>query len=102
MYEKLDKLRAELERAKKKRADMDAKVKQMEQRLKDAENNQILEDVAAMKLSPEQLAQFLQLVSNGQLPMPGAVTTSVSTVPVVDEKDTEEDEESEDFDDEEI
>ena len=69
MYEKLDKLRAELERAKQRRADADAKVKQLEQKLKEAENTQILADVGALKLTPEQLAQFLQLAASGQLPM---------------------------------
>ena len=33
MYEKLDKLRAELEKARQRRAEADAKVKQLEQRL---------------------------------------------------------------------
>ena len=45
MYEKLDKLRAELEKARQRRAEADAKVKQLEQRLKDAENTQILAEV---------------------------------------------------------
>ena len=47
MYEKLDKLRAELEKARQRRAEADAKVKQLEQRLKDAENTQILAEVGA-------------------------------------------------------
>ena len=37
MYEKLDKLRAELEKARQRRAEADAKVKQLEQRLQDAD-----------------------------------------------------------------
>lgn len=53
MYEKLDKMRAELEKAKQRRADADAKVKTLEAKLKEAENNQIIADVSAMKLSPE-------------------------------------------------
>ena len=69
MYEKLDKLRAELDRAKQRRADADAKVKQLEQKLREAENSQILADVGALKLTPEQLAQFLQMAASGQLPM---------------------------------
>ena len=71
MYEKLDKLRAELSKAREKRADADAKVKQLEQKLKEAENMQILSDVGALKLTPEQLAEFLQLVKNGQLQKSG-------------------------------
>lgn len=103
MYEKLDKLRAELERAKQRRADADAKVKQLEQKLKEAENTQILADVGALKLTPEQLARFLQLAASGQLPMaqngPVVNTTSAPTTAQENDDDYEE---SEDFDDEEI
>ena len=69
MYEKLDKIRAELERARQRKADADAKVKQLEQKLKEAENTQILADVGALKLTPEQVAQFLQMAASGQLPI---------------------------------
>ena len=102
MYEKLDKLRAELERAKQRRADADAKVKQLEQKLREAENTQILADVGALKLTPEQLAQFLQLAASGQLPMAqnGPVGNYAPVPATVQEKDDDY-EESEDFDDEE-
>ena len=101
MYEKLDKLRAELDRAKQRRADADAKVKQLEQKLREAENSQILADVGALKLTPEQLAQFLQLAASGQLP---AVQSNpvVSATLVSDTEEKDDCEESEDFDDEEI
>ena len=92
MYEKLDKLRAELSRAKEKRADADAKVKQLEQKLKEAENMQILADVGAMKLTPEQLAEFLQMVRSGQ-------AQGAARNPFPDNK-KDEMEESEDIDDE--
>ena len=101
MYEKLDKIRAELDRAKQRRAEADAKVKQLEQKLKEAENTQILADVGALKLTPEQLAQFLQLAANGQLPVP----TDNNVLSVVQRKETEikdEFDESEDLEDEEI
>lgn len=100
MYEKLDKLRAELSKAKQRRAEADAKVKQLEQKLKDAENTQILADVGALKLTPEQLAQFLQMAASGQLGTPEPAVLKGSTEA---KKDIEDDEmESEDFDDEEI
>ena len=101
MYEKLDKLRAELDRAKQRRADADAKVKQLEQKLREAENSQILADVGALKLTPEQLAQFLQLAASGQLP---AVQSNpvVSATPISATEENYDYEESEDFDDEEI
>ena len=102
MYEKLDKIRAELERARQRKADADAKVKQLEQKLKEAENTQILADVGALKLTPEQVAQFLQMAASGQLsvaqsnPVAGPATITTAEV-----KDDDYDE-SEDFDDEEI
>ena len=102
MYEKLDKMRAELERAKQRRADADAKVKTLEEKLKEAENNQIIADVSAMKLSPEQVAQFLKLVASGQFSAPEAVQQSTETkVTVAEDEATDEDDESEDFDNEE-
>lgn len=101
MYEKLDKLRAELDRAKQRRADADAKVKQLEQKLREAENSQILADVGALKLTPEQLAQFLQLAASGQLPAEQSnPVVSATLVSATEENDDYE--ESEDFDDEEI
>ena len=101
MYEKLDKLRAELDRAKQRRADADAKVKQLEQKLREAENSQILADVGALKLTPEQLAQFLQLAASGQLPAAQS-NLAVSATPVSATEENDDYEESEDFDDEEI
>ena len=94
MFERLDKMRAELEKAKQRRADADAKVKTLEAKLKEAENNQIIADVSAMKLSPEQVAQFLNA--------PEAVQQSTETkVTVAEDEATDEDDESEDFDNEE-
>ena len=52
MYEKLDKLRAEVERCKKKIEDDRVKLKQAEVRLQEAENSQILADVGALNLTP--------------------------------------------------
>ena len=101
MYEKLDKIRAELERARQRKADADAKVKQLEQKLKEAENTQILADVGALKLTPEQVAQFLQMVANGQLPIAQSNPVAEPTMKVTTEVKDDEYDESEDFDDEE-
>ena len=108
MYEKLDKIRAELERARQRKADADAKVKQLEQKLKEAENTQILADVGALKLTPEQVAQFLQMAAVGQLPVaqsnPIAQSNSVAGRATIATAEVKDDvyEESEDFVDEEI
>ena len=102
MYEKLDKLRAELEKARKRRAEADAKVKQLEQRLKDAENTQILAEVGALKLSPEQLKMFLEMATSGQLGTTEPAVMKGSTEVKEDIKNDEDyDMESEDFDDDE-
>ena len=102
MYEKLDKLRAELEKARKRRAEADAKVKQLEQRLKDAENTQILAEVGALKLSPEQLKMFLEMATSGQLGTTEPTVMKGSTEVKEDIKNDEDyDMESEDFDDDE-
>ena len=102
MYEKLDKIRAELERARQRKADADAKVKQLEQKLKEAENTQILADVGALKLTPEQVAQFLQMAANGQLPIAQSNPVAEPTMKVTTEVKDDDNDESEDFDDEEI
>ena len=102
MYEKLDKLRAELEKARQRRAEADAKVKQLEQRLKDAENTQILAEVGALKLSPEQLKMFLEMATSGQLGTTEPAVMKGSTEVKEDIKNDEDyDMESEDFDDDE-
>lgn len=71
MYERLDKLRADLEKARKRKVEAEARVKVAEEKLREAENTQVLNDVNALKLSPEQVAQFLKLAASGQLPMDG-------------------------------
>lgn len=71
MYEKLNKIRGDLSRAKKRREEAEAKVKALEEKLREAENNQVIADVTALKLTPEQVAQFLQLAASGKLPVNG-------------------------------
>ena len=108
MYAKLDKLREDLKKAVAKREAADAKVKQLEAKLKE-ENQQIVSDVASYNLSPEQLAQFLQLANSGrlqemlsgQVPMPGAVNADTSGKKQDEDNETDMDKEEEDFLDEE-
>ncbi|MDD3415469.1 MAG: DUF4315 family protein [Lachnospiraceae bacterium] len=110
MYEKLDKLRADLERAKQKRDEAISRVKTAEDKLREAENSQVLADVSALNLTPEQLAQFLQLVSSGQLPMntgivPAEITneqitgSGYSAVDTKEEEDEFDEENMEDYED---
>ena len=102
MFERLDKLRAEVEHRKKKIEEDKAKLKEAEQRLQAAENSQILTDVSALNLSPEQLNEFLKLVASGTLRNTGSVQDkakdaagSEKSDPDGDEDDYENEEESE-------
>ena len=103
MYEKLDKLRAEVEKWKARIEDDKAKLKLAEQKLQEAENNQILADVGAMNLTPEQLAQFLQLVQSGQLKQntqTGSIGSTSASAYSYTSKDEDDFGESEDLKDE--
>ena len=93
MYAKLDKLREDLKKAVAKREAADAKVKQLEAKLKEEENQQIVSDVASYNLSPEMLS--------GQVPMPGAVNADTSGKKQNEDNETDMDKEEEDFLDEE-
>ncbi|MBP3278544.1 MAG: DUF4315 family protein [Butyrivibrio sp.] len=100
MYERLDKLRAEVERCKRKVEDDRLRLKAAEQKLQEAENSQILADVGALNLSPEQLADFLKLVANGQVGSAGTVSTvsTVSTVTAVNKETEVETKDDDDYD----
>ena len=101
MYEKLDRLRADVERWKQRIEEDRAKLKVAEQKLKEAENAQIIADVGAMNFTPEQLALFLQQVASGKLGATATETTSVGKTDKSTFDETENDEETEDFEDEE-
>ena len=57
---KLEKIGADLEKARKKRAEWDAKVKDLERRYREEENTEIHEMVHAGTLTPEQLAELIR------------------------------------------
>lgn len=94
MYAKLDKLREDLKKAIAKRDAAEVKVKWLEEKLREEENQQIVSDVASYNLTPEQLAQFLQFANNGklqamisgQIPMP----VGENQQPAEDDQDGEE------------
>ena len=113
MYARLDRLRAELKKAVIKRDTAEEKVQQIEAKLKEEENRQIVCNVASYNLSPEQLAEFLKLVKdgklqemlNGNVPMPAGIETDKpNTGDVKPDSDTDKEDSSyneEDFLDEE-
>ena len=57
---KLEKIGADLEKARKKRTEWDAKVKDLERRYREEENTEIHEMVHAANLTPEQLAELIR------------------------------------------
>ena len=94
MYAKLDKLREDLKKAVAKRDAAEAKVKRLEEKLREEENQQIVSDVTSYNLTPEQLAQFLQLANSGKLQ---AMISGQIPMPVEEQQtagnDTDEEEE---------
>ena len=66
-YEKLDRIREDIKRDKAKVAKLQEQIKVKEAKLKEAEANQIVADVGAMNMSPEQLGEFLALIQSGGL-----------------------------------
>lgn len=61
MSAKLDRIGADLEKARKKRAEWDARVKDLERRYREEENSEIHEMVHAANLNPEQLSELLRM-----------------------------------------
>ncbi len=104
MFEKLDKLREEVRRCEKRRDEANERLKAAQAKLKDAEASQILSDVGALKLSPEEVAKLLQLAASGQFSVPTAEnktepTTTEATSSINGDDDSDDNkEESEDED----
>ena len=63
---RLNRLRDELKKARKRRDEWDVKVKDLERRYKEAENTCIHDMVHAANLTPEQLAELIRAASSGQ------------------------------------
>ncbi len=100
MYAKLDKLREDLKKAVAKRDAAEAKVKRLEEKLREEENQQIVSDVTSYNLTPEQLAQFLQLANSGKLQ---AMISGQISMPVEEQQTAgnDQDEEEEELSDDE-
>ena len=104
MYEKLDKLRAEVKRWEQRIEDDKAKLRIAQEKLEKAESEQILADVGALKLKPEQLAEFLKLATSGKLGTAGSGNAFVEKPDrsaYATDDETENEDETEDFEDEE-
>lgn len=102
-FEKLDRMRADIERDREKVARMQEQIKHKEAKLKEAEATVILADVGSYHMTPEQLSEFLKLAASGRLDaiMKNSAPVTNARTPVVPDDDEEENEETEDNGDEE-
>ncbi len=96
MYEDLEKLRDEVKRCRKRIENDKARLKFAEEKLARAEHTHIVADVKALNLSPEQLSELLKRVFAGNN---GTSAKPVTEEP--DDYDTDKENETEDFEDEE-
>lgn len=94
-YEKLDRIREDIRRDKDKLAKLQGQIKSKEAKFKEAEASQIIADVGAMNMSPEQLGEFLALIQSGDL------NKLLKQNSKADEADKKEQESDDDFYDEE-
>lgn len=72
---KLDKIGADLEKARRKRAEWDAKVKDLERRYREEENSEIHELVHAANLTPDQLSELLRMFAGDMVPKPETINS---------------------------
>lgn len=75
MSAKLDRIGADLEKARRKRAEWDAKVKDLERRYREEENSEIHEMVHAANLNPEQLSELLRMFAADMASKPDTLNT---------------------------
>ena len=67
MSAKLERIAAERDKARRKRDEWDARVKELERKYREEENSEIHDMVRAANLNPEQLAEIIRLAGAGNL-----------------------------------
>ena len=102
-FEKLDRMRADIQRDREKVARMLEQIKHKEAKLKEAEATVILADVGSYNMTPEQLSEFLKLAASGKLEaiMKGAAPVVNTRTPVTFDDEDEDIDDTEDNEDEE-
>ena len=75
MGAKLDRIGADLEKARRKRAEWDAKVQDLERRYREEENSEIHELVHAANLTPDQLSELLRMFAADMVPKPETINS---------------------------
>ena len=73
MGAKLDRIGADLEKARRKRAEWDARVKDLERRYREEENYEIHVMVHAANLTPDQLSELLRMFAADMAPKPATI-----------------------------
>ena len=90
-YEKLDRIREDIKRDKAKVVKLQEQIKAKEAKLKEAEASQIVADVGALNMTPEQLGEFLALIQSGNLNELLSGKTNVATANVSSDETDDED-----------
>ena len=72
---KLDRIGADLEKARRKRAVWDGRVKELERRYREEENAEIHELVHAANLTPDQLSELLRMFAANTVPKPETINS---------------------------
>lgn len=85
MSAKLDKLADDLEKARKKRDEWDAKIKELEKKYREVENSEIHEMVHAANLTSDQLAELLSMFAQDMIPK----ADTINSVKVKEETEDE-------------
>ena len=75
MSVKLDKIGADLEKARRKRTEWDNKVKELERKYRETENSEIHELVHAANLNPDQLSELLRMFAADMVPKPEVINS---------------------------
>lgn len=75
MGAKLERIGADLEKARRKRAEWDAKVKDLERKYREEENSEIHELVHAANLNPDQLSELLRMFAADMVPKPETINS---------------------------
>ena len=73
MSARLDKIGADLEKARRKRTEWDARVKELERKYREVENSEIQDMVHAANLTPDQLAELLRMFAADMAPKPETI-----------------------------
>ena len=68
MSARLDKIGSDLAKARAKRDEWDRRTKELERKYREVENTEIQEMVHAANLTPDKLAELLQLFANDMVP----------------------------------